>query len=71
VVEVLKALFTHRNFKPKNIRAKLILNVINEKRIPYERFQELAALKRRGTGKKYFKVDSYQQMELINKYLRI
>ncbi|KVV15067.1 tyrosine-type recombinase/integrase [Flavobacterium sp. TAB 87] len=71
MIEPLKALFPDRNLNPKTIRMSVICNWLNEKKIPLERVQELAGHKWPGTTEKYFKVDSYQQRELINRYFPI
>lgn len=68
IFDSLKALFPDKNLNPKTIRMSVICNWLNEKKIPLERVQELAGHKWPGTTEKYFKVDSQQQRELINRF---
>mgnify|MGYP003587741766 FL=1 len=71
MVEPLKSLFPDKKLNPKTIRMSVICNWLNEKRLPLEHVQELAGHKWPGTTEKYFKVDSLQQRELINKFFPI
>lgn len=71
MIEPLKPLFPDKNLNPKTIRMSVICNWLNEKRLPLELVQELAGHKWPGTTEKYFKADSFQQRELINKYFPI
>jgi site-specific recombinase XerD len=68
IIEPLKPLFPDRNLNPRTIRMSVICNWLNEKKIPLERVQELARHKWPGTTEKYFKVDSLQQREMINRF---
>lgn len=68
IIEPLKPMFPDRNLNPRTIRMSVICNWLNEKRIPLERVQELAGHKWPGTTEKYFKVDSFQQREMINRF---
>jgi integrase/recombinase XerD len=67
MIEPLKPLFPDKNLNPKTIRMSVICNWLNEQKLPLEHVQELAGHKWPGTTEKYFKVDSFQQRELINK----
>lgn len=71
MIEPLKPLFPDKNLNPKTIRMSVVCNWLNEKKLPLETVQELAGHKWPGTTEKYFKVDSFQQRELINKYFPI
>ncbi|KIA82457.1 tyrosine-type recombinase/integrase [Flavobacterium sp. AED] len=71
IIEPLKSLFPDRNLNPRTIRMSVICNWLNEKKIPLEQVQKLAGHKWPGTTEKYFKVDSFQQRELINRYFPI
>ncbi|MNQ73383.1 Tyrosine recombinase XerD [compost metagenome] len=68
MIEPLKPLFPDKNLNPKTIRMSVICNWLNEQKLPLEHVQELAGHKWPGTTEKYFKADSQQQRELINKY---
>ncbi|MFV5700159.1 tyrosine-type recombinase/integrase [Flavobacterium sp. ZT3R17] len=68
IIEPSKPLFPDRNLNPRTIRMSVICNWLNEKKIPLEKVQELAGHKWPGTTEKYFKVDSLQQRELINRF---
>jgi len=68
MIEPLKPLFPDKNLNPKTIRMSVICNWLNEEKLPLEHVQELAGHKWPGTTEKYFKADSQQQRELINRY---
>lgn len=68
MIEPLKPLFPDKNLNPKTIRMSVICNWLNEKKLPLEQVQALAGHKWPGTTEKYFKADSQQQRELINKF---
>jgi len=68
MIEPLKPLFPDKNLNPQTIRMSVICNWLNEQKLPLEHVQELAGHKWPGTTEKYFKADSFQQRELINKY---
>ncbi|ABQ06713.1 tyrosine-type recombinase/integrase [Flavobacterium johnsoniae] len=68
MIEPLKPLFPDKSLNPKTIRMSVICNWLNEKELPLEQVQELAGHKWPGTTEKYFKADSQQQRELINRY---
>ncbi|MDQ6470070.1 tyrosine-type recombinase/integrase [Flavobacterium sp. LHD-80] len=68
MIEPLKPLFPDKNLNPKTIRMSVICNWLNEQELPLEHVQELAGHKWPGTTEKYFKADSQQQRELINRY---
>ncbi|WP_166921315.1 tyrosine-type recombinase/integrase [Flavobacterium poyangense] len=68
MIEPLKPLFPDKNLNPKTIRMSVICNWLNEQGLPLEDVQELAGHKWPGTTEKYFKADSQQQRELINRY---
>lgn len=71
VVEPLKGLFPDKKLCPQTIRMSVICNWLNEKKYPLEQVQELAGHKWPGTTQKYFKVNTDEQRELINKYFPI
>lgn len=71
MIHPLKPLFPDKNLNPKTIRMSVICNWLNEQKLPLEHVQELAGHKWPGTTEKYFKADSFQQRELINKYFPI
>lgn len=71
MIQPLKPLFPDKNLNPKTIRMSVICNWLNEQKLPLEHVQELAGHKWPGTTEKYFKADSFQQRELINKYFPI
>jgi len=71
MIEPLKLLFPDKNLNPKTIRTSVICNWLNEKKLPLEHVQELAGHKWPGTTEKYFKADSQQQRELINRFFPI
>lgn len=71
MIEPLKPLFPDKNLNPKTIRMSVICNWLNEQELSLEHVQELAGHKWPGTTEKYFKVNSFQQRELINKYFPI
>lgn len=68
IIEPLKPLFPDRNLNPRTIRMSVICNLLNEKKIPLERVQELAGHKWPGTTEKYIKVNSENERELINRF---
>lgn len=68
MIEPLKPLFPDKNLNPQTIRMSVICNWLNEKKLPLEKVQELAGHKWPGTTEKYFKADSQQQRELINRF---
>lgn len=68
MIEPLKGLFPDRKLSPQTIRMSVICNWLNEKKIPLEGTQELAGHKWPGTTEKYFKINSDEQRELINKF---
>jgi integrase/recombinase XerD len=68
MIQPLKPLFPDKNLNPQTIRMSVICNWLNEQKLALEHVQELAGHKWPGTTEKYFKVDSFQQRELINKY---
>jgi integrase/recombinase XerD len=71
MIEPLKSLFPDKNLNPQTIRMSVICNWLNEQKLPLEKVQELAGHKWPGTTEKYFKADSLQQRELINKFFPI
>lgn len=68
MIEPLKSLFTDRKLNPQTIRMSVICNWLNEKKLLLEKVQELAGHKWPGTTEKYFKMNSLQQREMINRY---
>lgn len=68
MIESLKSLFTDRKLNPQTIRMSVICNWLNEKKLSLEKVQELAGHKWPGTTEKYFKMNSLQQREMINRY---
>jgi hypothetical protein len=71
MIEPLKSLFPDKNLNPKTIRMSVICNWLNEQELSLEHVQELAGHKWPGTTEKYFRANSFQQRELINKYFPI
>jgi integrase/recombinase XerD len=71
MIEPLKPLFPDKNLNPQTIRMSVICNWLNENNLPLEKVQELAGHKWPGTTEKYFKADSLQQRELINRFFPI
>jgi site-specific recombinase XerD len=71
MIEPLKPLFPDKKLNPQTIRMSVICNWLNENNLPLEKVQELAGHKWPGTTEKYFKADSLQQRELINKFFPI
>lgn len=71
MIEPLKPLFPDKNLNPQTIRMSVICNWLNEQKLPLEHVQERAGHKWPGTTEKYFKADSLQQRELINKFFPI
>lgn len=71
MIEPLKPLFPDKNLNPQTIRMSVICNWLNEQKLALEHVQELAGHKWPGTTEKYFKANSFQQRELINKYFPI
>lgn len=68
MIEPLKGLFPDKKLCPQTIRMSVICNWLNDKKLPLEMVQELAGHKWPGTTEKYFKADSEQQRELINRF---
>ncbi|MET3539071.1 tyrosine-type recombinase/integrase [Chryseobacterium limigenitum] len=68
MIEPLKGLFPDKKLCPQTIRMSVICNWLNDKKLPLEKVQELAGHKWPGTTEKYFKADSEQQRELINRF---
>lgn len=68
IIDPLKDLFPDKKLCPQTIRMSVICNWLNEKKYPLEHVQELAGHKWPGTTEKYFKADSEQQRELINRF---
>lgn len=71
IVEPLKGLFPDKKLCPQTIRMSVICNWLNDKKLPLEKVQELAGHKWPGTTEKYFKADSEQQRELINRFFPV
>lgn len=71
MIEPLKPLFPDKNLNPKTIRMSVICNWLNEQKMALEQVQQLAGHKWPGTTEKYFKADSQQQRELINRFFPI
>lgn len=71
IIDPLKDLFPDKKLCPQTIRMSVICNWLNEKKYPLEHVQELAGHKWPGTTEKYFKADSEQQRELINRFFPI
>lgn len=71
MIEPLKGLFPDKKLCPQTIRMSVICNWLNEKKLPLEKVQELAGHKWPGTTEKYFKADSEQQRELINRFFPV
>lgn len=68
MIEPLAALYPDRPLNPRSIRMSVISNWLNEKKLPLEMVQELAGHKWPSTTERYFRVDSLEQRELINKF---
>lgn len=71
IVVPLKPLFPDRNLNPKIIRMSVICNWLNERKMSLEHVQELAGHKWPGTTEKYIRVNSLEEVELINRYFPI
>jgi len=71
ITEQLKPLFPDRDLNPRTIRMSVICNWLNEKKLSLEKVQQLAGHKWPGTTEKYIKVNSMEEVELINKYFPI
>lgn len=71
MIEPLKGLFPDKKLCPQTIRMSVICNWLNDKKLPLEKVQELAGHKWPGTTEKYFKADSEQQRELINRFFPV
>lgn len=71
IIDPLKSLFPDKKLCPQTIRMSVICNWLNEKKLPLEKVQELAGHKWPGTTEKYFKADSEQQRELINRFFPV
>lgn len=71
MIEPLKGLFPDKKLCPQTIRMSVICNWLNDKKLPLEMVQELAGHKWPGTTEKYFKADSEQQRELINRFFPV
>ncbi|MBC7410117.1 MAG: tyrosine-type recombinase/integrase [Arcicella sp.] len=68
MVEPLDSLFPDKKLNPRTIRMSVIANWLNERKMPLEDVQRLAGHKWPSTTEKYYRVDSNQQRELINKF---
>lgn len=68
MVEPLQALYPDRNLNPRTIRMSVIANLLNEKRAALEEVQRFAGHKWIGTTQKYFKSNSAEQREMINRF---
>ena len=68
IVETAKSLFADRNLNPKTIRASVIANWLNEKKIPLEQAQLLAGHKWISTTVGYRHTSVDKQREMINKF---
>jgi integrase/recombinase XerD len=68
MIQPLKPLFTDKNLNPKSIRMSVICNWLNEDKKTLEKVQELAGHKWPGTTEKYIRVNSLEEVELINKH---
>ncbi|MGQ2985365.1 tyrosine-type recombinase/integrase [Flavobacterium sp.] len=68
MIEPLTVLYPDRPLNPRSIRMSVVSNWLNEKKLPLEDVQELAGHKWPSTTEKYFRVDSLEQRELINKF---
>lgn len=71
MIEPLAVLYPDRPLNPRSIRMSVISNWLNEKKISLEDVQELAGHKWPSTTEKYFRVNSFEQRELINRYFPI
>ncbi|MGQ2983159.1 tyrosine-type recombinase/integrase [Flavobacterium sp.] len=68
MIEPLAVLYPDRPLNPRSIRMSVISNWLNEKKMSLEDVQELAGHKWPSTTEKYFRVDSLEQRQLINKF---
>lgn len=68
MIQPLKPLFPDKNLNPKSIRMSVICNWLNEEKKTLEKVQELAGHKWPGTTEKYVRVNSLEEVELINKH---
>lgn len=68
IIETAKPLFPDRNLNPKTIRASVIANWLNEKKIPLEQAQLLAGHKWISTTVAYRHTSVDKQREMINKF---
>jgi integrase/recombinase XerD len=68
LIETAKPLFSDRNLNPKTIRASVIANWLNEKKIPLEQAQLLAGHKWISTTVAYRHTSVDKQREMINKF---
>jgi|SRR6218665_107860 len=68
VMDILNPLFPDRVLNPRSIRMSVISNCLNERKMPLEDVQRLAGHKWPSSTEKYYRVDSNQQRELINRY---
>lgn len=71
IVEPLKPLFPDRSLNPKTIRMSVICNWLNERKMSLEHVQELVGHKWPGTTEKYIRVNSLEEVELINRFFPV
>ncbi len=68
IFDQFKGLFPDRKLNPQTIRMSVICNWLNEKELPLEKVQELCGHRFPGSTEKYIKVNSLEEVELINKF---
>lgn len=71
IIFALKGLFPDRNLTSVTIRQSVILNWLNEKKLPLEQVQLLAGHKWISSTERYRCIDIREQRELINKFYAI
>lgn len=68
IFDQLKGLFPDKKLNPQTIRMSVICNWLNEKKLPLEHVQKLCGHRWPGSTEKYIKVNSLEEVELINKF---
>lgn len=71
VIEPLAFIYPDRPLNPRSIRMSVISNWLNERKLPLDEVQERAGHKWPSTTEKYYRKDSTEQRELINKFFPI
>ncbi|MFC7773985.1 tyrosine-type recombinase/integrase [Flavobacterium sp. GCM10027622] len=71
IFDQFKGLFPDRDLNPRAIRMSVICNWLNEKKLPLEQVQQLCGHRWSGSTEKYIRVNSQEEVELINKFFPI